>query len=124
MNLFNNEIKFMHFRQFQNGKATARGGMTIAYYERDGIYTWAGALCSRKDFYSRHTGRTLAVSRLRRSSDIWAFESHVAFRETVERCVKDQYGYDRQFGKRKNILKNETLNVHTMSANTEGLTAN
>jgi hypothetical protein len=124
MNLFNNEIKFMHFRNMIDGKPSSRGGTTVAYFERDGLYTWAYALCSRKDNYSRHEGRAWAVKRLRNPKNVWFFKSREEFRETLERCIKDQFGYERQYGKRKASRSVPKLNVPVMSKETEGLTAN
>lgn len=102
MNLFNDNIKFMHFRSFNNdGTVNARGGLTVAYYEKDGFYTFAYSRCSGKDNYNRHAGRLLAVDRLRKSEDCWVFPDVSTFRNTMESRVKAMFGFGRQFGKRR-----------------------
>lgn len=65
------EMKFIHLRYFDYvGCLGYRlvisnlGGTTIAYVEVDGSFIYAVAKCSRKDNFSRKTGRTIAGLRL------------------------------------------------------------
>lgn len=102
MNLFNNNIKFMHFRQLnKDGTVNARGGLTLAYYEEQpGLFTYAAARCSKDDNYSRHAGRCVAVNRLRLGNQA-VCKTVEEFRQTAEKQIAEQYGLVRSFAKKR-----------------------
>lgn len=67
MNLYNDNIKFIHYRRMDNNIPLARGGMTIAYFVNDdGTVSYESSRCSDKDNFSYAEGRKWAVTRLKR----------------------------------------------------------
>lgn len=103
MNLYNDNIKFIHYRRFNVfGMPKARGGMTVAYYiANDGTIMYENSKCSDKDNFSYAEGRKWAVSRLKN-----------AFRNTSSpknfRMQQDAFarsmGYNRVFSRKKKSL--------------------
>lgn len=57
--------KFLHFRYSGEGGVFARGGLTIAFAEREpGVIVHASAKCHINDNFRKHEGRAKAGGRL------------------------------------------------------------
>lgn len=113
MNLFNDKIKFIHYRSFgADGRPTSRGGHTVAYYkEPDGLIRAADAHCSRKDNFCYATGRMVAVQRLKQEGEYFvANMTPKKFREEIDASITSRLGLSRVFSrKRKSVRLSERV---------------
>lgn len=103
MNLFNDKIKFIHYRRFDdNGRPMSRGGHTVAYYiEDDGLIRAADAHCSKKDNFCYRTGRMVAVQRLKDSREFFmAAMSPKKFREEIDSSISKRLGLSRVYSRK------------------------
>lgn len=122
MNLYNEKIKFMHFRRYIGGTPSCKDGITVAYYQEGDRYTFAFTRCGKTNNFDRKEGRSWSVGRLkeREYKNVLAFGTAVLFRQFVEDSVASRFKgrFQRQYGKRKGNRKVVQL-PSRMERNTE-----
>lgn len=59
------DVKFLHYRAWNRGELSPKGGATVAYVENgDGIISYSVAWCNEADRYNKGYGRQKAAGRL------------------------------------------------------------
>ena len=70
------DVKFLHYRAWNNGALSPKGGATVAYVEDgDGIIRYSIAWCNEVDRYNKGYGRQKAAGRLLSTNHAWKVNS-------------------------------------------------
>lgn len=99
MNLYNDKIKFMHFRRFTDAfTPKGKDGMTVAYYQEGNRFTFAMTRCGKSNNFNKKEGRKWSVARLkeREFRNVMDFPSAKEFRQYIEEYVKRNTRFSRQ----------------------------